>query len=435
MKNYKLWHDNCFFKSEWDGGENTMKIEAEKMTSVPYDHVFNKYLIWLLLIQSMTALAYYGYVPLIPLMEKEFHLTNTQVGWMTSAVFLGSSLIAIPSGIITDKFGARKTLFSFCLLIIVVMLSFYISTSYPVILALLFLLGTGYGGITPGTNKSIMENFNQYNRGTAMGIKQMGVTLGSTLGTLMLPVLANQFGWRNSLLSIAILLTLICLFHFKILEEKKTHYQKVNLLLSIKELLRNKKLMQIIFVIIFFIWVQLSVMTYIVLYFHESASISLSYSLLCLALLQFGGVIGRASWGVISDKLFQQRRGGILALIGFISGLLVLSLGIISENISFFVVAMISLLLGVTTQGWNGIFVLMISEVVRKEQIGLASGVGLAVVYLGAIFGTPLSGWIIDMTGQFETMWLICGITMLLIGVITLFLKLDLQAKDAHSSK
>jgi MFS transporter, ACS family, hexuronate transporter len=407
-----------------------MKMEAGNVKTVTHFRIFNKYLIWLLLIQTMTSLAYYGYVPLIPLMEKEFYLTNTQVGWMTSAVFLGSSLIAIPSGIITDKFGARKSLFSFCLLIIFVIFSFYISNSFSVILVLLFLLGTGYGGITPGTNKSIMENFNQLNRGTAMGIKQMGVSLGSTLGTLILPMLANQFGWRNSLLSVAILLILICLFHFKVFEEKVFHYQKINILESIKELFKNKRLLRIISVIIFFIWVQLSVMTYLVLYLHESKSISLSFSLLCLALLQIGGVIGRASWGVISDQLFNQRRGGILGLIALISGFLVISLGIVSENIPLLLVAIISLLLGITTQGWNGIFVLMISEVVRKEQIGLASGIGLAVVYSGAIFGTPLSGWIIDYTGKFETMWIICGIAIFLIGLISLLLKLDLQVNE-----
>ena len=287
--------------------------------------VIDKYLIWLLLIQTMTSLAYYGYVPLIPLMEKEFSLTHTQIGWMTSAVFLGSSMIAIPSGVITDKFGARKSLFSFSLLLVFVIFSFSISNSFLIILMLLFLLGTGYGGITPGTNKSIMENFDEYNRGTAMGIKQMGVSLGSTLGTLVLPILANHFGWRNSLLSAGILLVLLCLFHFKVLEEKEFNYQKLNLLDSIKEIFKNKRLLRIISIITFFIWVQLSVMTYLVLYLHESKNMSLSFSLLCLALLQIGGVIGRAGWGVISDQFFNQNRGGIIAFIGMLSGVFVVA--------------------------------------------------------------------------------------------------------------
>jgi MFS transporter, ACS family, hexuronate transporter len=406
------------------------KMRLEKIKNQPKYGVFNKYLIWLLLIQAGASLAYYGYVPVIPLMEKEFSLTNTQIGWMTSAVFLGSSIIAIPSGIITDKFGARKSLFFFSILLLFVIFSFTISNSYVFLLVLLFLLGTGYGGITPGTNKGIMENFNELNRGTAMGIKQMGVSIGSTFGTLMLPVLASHFGWRYSLLSIAIILIPLCLFHLRVLEEKESNYQRIQLIESIKDILRNKRLKKIIFIIIFFIWVQLSVMTYIVLYLHDSKNISLSFSLLCLAILQIGGVVGRAAWGVISDQLFNRNRGGILALIGLISGLLVFSLGVLSENTPLLLIASISLLLGITTQGWNGMFVLMISEVVRKEQIGLASGIGLATVYLGAIFGTPLSGWIIDITETFETMWIISGITIFVIGIITIFLKLDITSNE-----
>lgn len=402
-----------------------MKAKVERINKNKQINVFNKYLVWLLLIQSIAALAYYGYVPLIPFMEVEFGLNKIQIGWMTSAVFLGSSLIAIPSGLITDKFGSQKSLFMFSLLILFVILAFYISNSFSLILVLLFLLGTGYGGITPGTNKSIMENFNQYNRGTAMGIKQMGVTLGSTVGTLVLPILANQFGWRNSLLSIAILLILICLFHFKVLEKKEVNYQKINLIHTTKVLLKNKKLLQIIFIIIFFIWVQLSVMTYLVLYLNESRGVPLSFALICLALLQFGGVIGRAGWGFVSDQFFNQQRGIVLALIGLISGILMITLIIIPNNFQLIFVATLSLFLGITTQGWNGIFVLMISEVVKREQIGLASGIGLAVVYLGAIFGTPLSGWLIDITGQFEIMWIICGCIIFLTGLLTIILKLD----------
>jgi ACS family hexuronate transporter-like MFS transporter len=406
-----------------------MKMELD-IKSAPHFGILNKYLIWLVLIQTMTSLAYYAYVPLIPFMQKEYSLTNTQIGWMTSAAFLGTSIIAIPSGLITDKFGARKSLFSFCLLLVFVIFSFSISNSFSFLLVLLFLLGIGYGGITPGTNKSIMENFEIHNRGTAMGLKQMGVPLGSTLGTLILPILANHFGWRNSLLSITVLLVLVCLFHFKVLEEKAFHYQKTKLLESIKDIFKNKRLMRIISVIIFFIWVQLSVMTYLVLYLHESKNVALTFALFCLALLQIGGVIGRAGWGALSDQFFNRNRGGIIALIGLLSGFLIFALGIVSENPPLLLIAIMSLLLGITTQGWNGIFVLMISEVVRKEQIGLSSGVGLATVYIGAIFGTPLSGWIIDITGKFETMWLICGIAIFIIGIVSIFIKLDTNTTD-----
>lgn len=398
-----------------------MKIATE----VTEPSVWNKYLIWPLVIQTTTALAYYGYVPLIPLIEKEFTLSNGQIGWMSSAVFLGSSLIAIPSGILTDKIGSRNSLFLFNLFLVFVVLTFFISNSFYMILFLLFLLGIGYGGITPGTNKSIMGKFHLQNRATAMGIKQMGVTIGSTIGTLMLPILANQFGWRISLLSISCFLILICILHFKILEDDKGPKTQANFMVNIKEIFQNKKFLKIIAVIIFFIWVQLSVMTFLVLYLYETVHKPMSLALLCLAALQIGGVIGRGCWGTISDRYYNHNRGGIIAIIGLLSGLLVCGIGFMTENLPFIIILFLALLLGITTQGWNGLFVVMISEVVDTKQIGLASGVGLAVVYSGAIFGAPLSGWIIDSSGNYETMWFTCGIVVFLVGIITIFLKLD----------
>lgn len=387
--------------------------------------VWNKYLIWTLIIQTTTALAYYGYVPLIPLIEKEFSLSSGQVGWMSSAVFLGSSLIAIPSGILTDKIGSRTSLFFFNLLIIIIILGFYISNNFYTILSLLFLLGIGYGGITPGTNKSIMGKFHLNNRATAMGIKQMGVTIGSAVGTFMLPILANQFGWRTSFLSISFFLILICIFHFKILESEESSTNKVDIMVNIKEIFQNKKFLKIIGVIIFFIWVQISVMTYLVLYLYETVNKPISLALFCLAILQIGGVIGRGCWGTISDKFFHRDRGGILAIIGLLSGILICGLGFMVEELPFIIILLVSLFLGITTQGWNGLFVVMISEVVDSSQIGLASGVGLAVVYSGAIFGTPLSGWIVDSSGNYETMWYTCGFVIFLVGIIVKFLKID----------
>lgn len=371
---------------------------------------------WLILVQAFSSLAYYGYVPLIPLIENELYLTNTQIGWMTSAVFLGSSLIAIPSGVITDRIGATKTLLLFMLILITVLLSFSLVNDYLLVLLLLFLLGVGYGGITPGTNKSIMENFNEFNRGTAMGIKQMGVSIGSALGTLILPVIAGFVGWRYSLFYIALLLVIMCLFHYKMLNEPNLTSKRANFAENIKQLLNNRKLIKIIVVIVFFIWVQLSVMTYLVLYLKDQ-NLSFSAALFCLALLQIGGVIGRAGWGFISDRYFNREREIILTMVAILSGIFVIVLCLISSHLLFIVTCFLVLMLGITTQGWNGIFVLMVSEVVPKELIGLASGLGLSFVYLGAVFGTPISGWIIDMSGSYKIMWLTCGIIILIIGL------------------
>ena len=96
--------------------------------------IFNKNLIWMLLLQSVTALAYYGYVPLLPILEEKFELTSSQVGLFTSFTFIGSALISIPSGILVDRIGVRNVLLLATFVMSLVCIVFAISPNLYIIL-------------------------------------------------------------------------------------------------------------------------------------------------------------------------------------------------------------------------------------------------------------------------------------------------------------
>ena len=381
--------------------------------------IFNKHLVWMLLIQTITAMSYYGYIPLIPMIERDFKLNKTEIGWMTSSIFVGSSLIAIPSGILVDRLGSRKVLLIFTCCLVVVLSCFAVVNNFWLLLILLLLVGVCYGSITPGTNKHIMTHFSVLNRGTIMGFKQMGVPLGSALGTISLPFIAYHYNWRASMVVLALITLLLVVIYYKTIEpEIIDSKSKSTVLKDLIIILKNKALIHTICIIFFFIWVQLSVMTYLVVYFIQDKLISFALATASLVFLQVGGVLGRALWGWINDKWMGRDRSKIIGIIGLLSGCLLLIMIALPVHFSLIGVYILVFLLGVTTQGWNGIFVVMISEVAPKQYIGLASGVGLSVVYLGAIIGTPLSGKIIDLQQNYTFMWGICAGVILTVGRI-----------------
>lgn len=385
--------------------------------------IFNKHLVWMLLIQTITAMSYYGYIPLIPMIERDFKLNKTEIGWMTSSIFVGSSLIAIPSGILVDRLGSRKVLLIFTCCLVVVLSCFAVVNNFWLLLILLLLVGVCYGSITPGTNKHIMTHFSVLNRGTIMGFKQMGVPLGSALGTISFPFIAYHYNWRASMVVLALITLLLVVIYYKTIEpEIIDSKSKSTVLKDLIIILKNKALIHTICIIFFFIWVQLSVMTYLVVYFIQDKLISFALATASLVFLQVGGVLGRALWGWINDKWMGRDRSKIIGIIGLLSGCLLLIMIALPVHFSLIGVYILVFLLGVTTQGWNGIFVVMISEVAPKQYIGLASGVGLSVVYLGAIIGTPLSGKIIDLQQNYTFMWGICAGVILTVG-LSLFIK------------
>lgn len=381
--------------------------------------IFNKHLKWMLMLQAVTALAYYGYVPLLPILEEKFQLTNSQVGLFTSFTFIGSALISIPSGILVDRIGVRNVLCLATISMSIICIIFAISPNFYIILISVLFIGICYGAVTPATNKHIMMSFSATNRGTVMGFKQMGVPLGSTLGSLLIPFISYLLGWRISLIIIGAILAICGIVYFRY-SNLPLKQENVNskILSDLKTVFKNKNLNYTISIIIFFIWVQLSTITYLVLYLIEEKHISYFVATTSLVLLQIGGVAGRAFWGWLNDKWMNQNRNLMLSFIALLSSITMFIIVFLPFENNLLIYYTLIFILGMSTQGWNGIFVVLISEIVEKKYIGLASGVSLSIVYLGAIFGTPLSGIIIDWQNSYTGMWLICMICMLLIGLL-----------------
>ena len=51
-----------------------------------------------------------GFAPLAPLIREDFSLTRWQVGAITAIVFGGAAISSVPSGRLTDRFGAPPML-------------------------------------------------------------------------------------------------------------------------------------------------------------------------------------------------------------------------------------------------------------------------------------------------------------------------------------
>ncbi|WP_144319760.1 MFS transporter [Geobacillus sp. Y412MC52] len=66
---------------------------------------------WLLLTQIMVDFVGRSLALLSPLIENDLHLSKVQVGMLMSALFLGQSLISLPSGYWVDRVGSRFLLF------------------------------------------------------------------------------------------------------------------------------------------------------------------------------------------------------------------------------------------------------------------------------------------------------------------------------------
>ncbi|QDI91915.1 MFS transporter [Salicibibacter halophilus] len=295
--------------------------------------------------------------------------------------------------------------------------------------------GVGYGAFHPVSSRGILDWFDLRQRGTAMGIKQMGVTAGSATAALLLVPLAENFGWRPAVFLASLTLIiggLICYWHYQdaITPLEKKHEKPREMCKKLKNIGQNKSLLWVTLGSMILSGAQISLNTYLIIYAHHTLLVPIVLASVLLVLSEIGGSFGRILWGIISDRLFGGRRLVLLSLIAFIATIAALIMGLLPAGTPFMFIALLSVVFGFCVSGYNGLWMNAATELVPQEQAGLASGFSTSIGAWGVIIGPPLFGWIIDATGEFFVGWFALGGMLLLVAALFMFLSWSLRTVD-----
>src|SRR6202140_856865 len=134
--------------------------------------------------------------PVQPLVQDEFHLTKTQIGYLTSA-FLGFYMIAAPFvGPLADRYSRK--------LIIVLGAVFWsgltlltaVTPTYTELLIRHTLVGGGEATFVTIAPTFVADLFAENKRGRILGVFYLAIPVGSAAGYLLGGYLAPHHGWR-----------------------------------------------------------------------------------------------------------------------------------------------------------------------------------------------------------------------------------------------
>jgi len=138
---------------------------------------------------------------LMPLIQPDLGLNDTQVGLLASALSLTWAVAAFGIGVVSDETGSRKGLLILATLAFSVC-SFLtgIAGSFVMLLGARMLMGFAEGGIMPISQALVVAEVDPRHRGLAMGVTQnFGSNFfGSFVAPVLLPALALAFGWRHA---------------------------------------------------------------------------------------------------------------------------------------------------------------------------------------------------------------------------------------------
>lgn len=176
---------------------------------------------------------------LMPFIKADIPLTASQISWVTACPVILGSLLRIPIGFWTNRYGARVIFsISFVLLIVPVFVISSANSFFTLIVGGL-LLGIGGAIFSVGVT-SLPKYYPKEKHGFVNGIYGAG-NIGTAFTSFLAPVLANSFGWRLTIQFYIILLVLMALLNFS-LGDRKEKKMKVSLIEQFQSVYKNPKL-------------------------------------------------------------------------------------------------------------------------------------------------------------------------------------------------
>jgi sugar porter (SP) family MFS transporter len=162
----------------------------------------NRYLIFISVIAMMGGLMFGFEIAIIsgavPFIQSHFNWNELELGWGVSSLLLGAILGSITSGMLTDKFGRKKTLLFVSLFFAISCLGAAIAKSPVFFICARILGGLSVGAASVLSPMYVAEVVPSKNRGSMVSIYQLTITLGILISYLInysLHDMSNNWRW------------------------------------------------------------------------------------------------------------------------------------------------------------------------------------------------------------------------------------------------
>lgn len=235
-------------------------------------------------------------------LQKQLNLTETQFGILTALPVLSGSLIRIPLGIWTDRFGGRIVFFILMMCCVIPIYLLQYATAYWQFLVIGLFIGLAGGSFSVGT-PYVARWFSKQRQGLAMGIFGAG-NAGAAVNKLIAPTLVAIGGWQmvSSTYAIIILITAILFFFFSYSNPAHIVSSNTTSLKQQLAMMKNPAVLRYCqyYSVVFGGYVGLSL--WMVHYYEKEYGFTLTTAAFLAACFSLPGGVLRAFGGWLSDK-------------------------------------------------------------------------------------------------------------------------------------
>ena len=349
-----------------------------------------------------------GISPLTPSLVEGFGLTRLEVAFIVPSIYVGGLFFSLPGGRLADRLGARKSLMGGLALGAAGLLAAAVAPGFAAFLLFLLVAGVGWSVTNPALGKAIVDIFPGRERGVAMGIKQMGLTLGGLFGALAPPALAAGLGWRVAILGCGLAVALPVVASWSALAPLDAgavaRGGPARRVPSDWSWARRPALLVFFAAGLLFGMVQAAVLSYLPLYAVQALGFDKIGAGLLVAWTQAGGAASRLAFGAASDRWPVGRRSVWLALTGGIAAAIfaVYARWVVTGALT---AGLLAFFAGIGAYGWVGIFFVISAEVGGTRQAGLLTGVAFGAIVVGLLTGPSVFGLLLVGADSYRVAW------------------------------
>lgn len=355
--------------------------------------------------------------PLAPFLQADLHISRAEVGLVATAMAVTAAPSALFGGRASDRVGERRVLILSGVLGVLAAVAVSASTGFWSLVAACLGLGLGNGIQNPAGSAAVMRWFPQRQRGLAMGIRQTGVPIGGMLAAGVAPVLALSYGWRSAYLASGVLALIGVVFiTVAYFDPPRKPDARAAPLRSLRELTRDPRLLRLALIFGCQVFTQMAATTYFVLFLHESVGASVVTAGGLFVVVNVAAMIARIGWGLVSDRQFQGKRRPVLIIIVALTVCSSLAAALLPAHTPLWLVALLSILFGVSAFAWTGVLGTLVIEVVGAESAGSAISLVQVLSTPATLLSPPLFGLLADVSGSYRASWLVLS----LIGMVGL---------------
>jgi MFS family permease len=355
---------------------------------------------------------------------QEFALTHIERGWLGSAVFWSYGLLQLPMGWLVDRYGVKWP-YAICFVVwcLAAAATGLVSALSALILVRL-VIGAAEAVVVPATYRYLANNFQESQKGTALGIYSVGGKMGPALGAPIAAWLIVTSSWKvmfiaTGLAGLVWLLPWLLLLRNDFPSKAQLAVAKQQAAtVPLSNLLASPVVWGGLITNFCYSYFAFYCMTWMPAYLVEQRGLSLRQSGL-YTFFSFAGIaIVAALAGLAADRLIARGHDAVVVrksfiAAGFIGGTTVL-LGAFAPSAQmalFWNVVSLSLLGLVTANN----LALVKLTLIPKQAVGLNTGLQQVATSLAGGVSASLSGWLRHVGGSY-TLPMVAIFVFLMLG-------------------